>query len=130
MTKERDEEEDGNKEGDDEDRRTERVVDEGPHSWMVQGDGEDGGEGGGGRPWLTGRRQCNRACQNENLVSVELQIAPTLCPPRCICMKYALRKREKRTQGEERGSKMKLYRSCMYVCVCVCIYGHEMEQDH
>lgn len=36
---------------------------------------------GGGRPWLTGGRQCNRACQNENLVSVELQIALTLCPP-------------------------------------------------
>lgn len=47
MTRERDEEEeDGKKERDDEDRRTERVVDEGPHSWMVQGDGEDGGEGG------------------------------------------------------------------------------------
>lgn len=81
MTRERDEEEeDGNKERDDEDRRTERVVDEGPHSWMVQGDGEDGGEGGGS-PWLTGGRQCNRACQNENLVSVALQIALTLCPP-------------------------------------------------
>lgn len=38
---------------------------------MVQGDRRVGEW----RPWLTGRRQCNRACQNENLLSVKLQIA-------------------------------------------------------
>ena len=40
------------------------------------------GRRGRRRPWLTERRQCNRACQSENLVSGELQIALTLCPQR------------------------------------------------
>lgn len=52
---------------------TQGLVDEGPHSWMVQGDKRGCWAMKG--PGLTGRRQCNRACRDENLLPVTLQIA-------------------------------------------------------
>lgn len=75
---------------------------------LIRGYTAEGGGGWGGvrRSWQMARRQCDRACQNENLLLVKLQIAFLQCPPHCFCITYVLRKRVRDMQGEERARKI------------------------
>lgn len=58
-------------------RDTQGFVDERLHNWVLQGDWRGGGVR---RSWQTGRRQCNKACQNENLLlaNSSAPVPPTL----------------------------------------------------
>ena len=116
------EEEDGNKERDDEDGQTERVVDEGLHSWMVQGDREDGGEEGEEEA-MANREKTMQQGLSKWKFSVGRAANSSDSVPSAALFAWGMcweRERNGRRVRKEEGRWSCIDPVC--VCVCVCVY--------
>lgn len=87
-------------------RGTQGFVDETPHNWVVQGEGK-GGEWWVRRSRQTGRRQCNKACQKENLLLAN-SFAPVPSTPYLHEICVGKKGQGTRREGEQRAKRVEL----------------------